>query len=532
MRRACAMRRHGLRDAPNVLEFDPYFANNAYATRTLCCSVINFPAQQQGHSNCASATTHGGRVRHIELNRSTCKYLQDYLCILCPSLLTCLSTGLLTSTQKVNFISAVKARFEVVTEAYLYRPETLDKVTHWIKKIEDLMADKKIPVSGQLELFIKIEDEDCAYYFVDHASRAESWLEGIDTDDLGLPPVVSLSQLNILCEELYWSHVEHFPMYTGLDRNAVDSLVCVFTHAICDQMTSQVSTFPYSQKECEAFVSLLRNSRDHLSDGNIVCTVGKNNSAVFITAKLTHHPLSPTMELNLYLTYYGQECSRLSRDQAVLYDSETKNQWVSTVASRISFKTADRYLAQLNDVFVDHLVYSEQWKSMVTGCLQDWRGASQGAFLGLMLHLFFVALTPSLSLAAASASLFVASFFGSTVLIHRYAPLQGICAAEAMDYLEAIQSPTFKFQFVALAFALPHALNLWGTLVLFVNCIFMLATCFGTDFAAGMSVVAILAFLLFQWTTSERFNMSLTSIHDKFRAKFSRNQDDLYTSEV
>ncbi|KAF7334018.1 hypothetical protein MVEN_02307000 [Mycena venus] len=424
--------------------------------------------------------------------------------------------------------------FRVVTEAYLYRPETLDQVTRWIKKIEDLMADKNFPVSGQLELFIKIEDEDCAYYFVDHATRAESWLEDIDTDNLGLPPVVSLSQLHILCEELYWSHVEHFPMHAGLDRNTLDSLVCVFTHAICDQMTSRVSTFPYSQKECEAFVNLLKNSRDHLSDGSIVCTVGKNHPAVFMTEKLTHHPLSPTMELNLYLTNYGQECSRLSRDQAVFYDRDpkAKNQWVSTVASRLSFKTADRYLVQLNDVFVDHLVYSEQWKSMVTGCLQDWRGASHGAFLGLMLHLFFLALTPSPSLAVASASLFVSSLLGSTLMIHRYAPLQGISATEAMDYLEAIQSPTFKFQFVALTFALPHALNLWGTFVMFVNCIFMLATRFGTGFAAGISVVAVLAFLLFQWTTSERFNMSLTSIYDKFRAKFSRNQDDLYTSAV
>ncbi|KAJ7862478.1 hypothetical protein B0H14DRAFT_2505724 [Mycena olivaceomarginata] len=407
--------------------------------------------------------------------------------------------------------------FRVVTEAYLYRTETLDQVTRWIKKIEDLMADKNFPVSGQLELFIKIEDEDCAYYFVDHATREESWLDDIDTDSLGLPPVVSLSQLNILCEELYWSHVEHFPMHTVLDRNTLDSLVCVFTHAICNQMTSRVSTFPYSQKECEAFVGLLKNSRDHLSDGNIVCTVARLWSLIC---------------RNRYLTYYGQESSRLSRDQAVLYDPETKNQWVSTVASRISLKTADRYLVQLNDVFVDHLVYSEQWKSMVTSCLQDWRGASHEAFLGLMLHLFLLALTPSPSLTVASASVFVASLLGSTLLIHRYTPLQGISAVEAMDYLEAIQSPTFKFQFVALTFALPHALNLWGTLVMFVNCIFMLATRFGTGFAAGISVVAVLAFLLFQWTTSERFNMSLSSIHDEFRAKFSRNQDDLYTSEV
>ncbi|KAJ7792409.1 hypothetical protein B0H14DRAFT_2931374 [Mycena olivaceomarginata] len=362
----------------------------------------------------------------------------------------------------------------VVTEAYLYRPETLDKATRWIKRIEDLIAEKEFPASHHLELFIKLEDEDCAYYLIDHVTHAASWLETIDTDDLGLPPVVSLSQLNILCEELYWIHLEHFPMHGGISSDTLNSLICVFTHAICDQMTSRVSTFPYTKQECEGFIIL--------SDGNIVCAVARLWGLICEsrTVYSPDHCLTG-IGRNRYLTQYGQEHSRLSRDQAVLWDPETKNPWVSTVASRISFTTSDRYLAQLDDVFVDHLVYLEQWKSMVTGCLRDWRRASLGAFLALMLHIFLLALTPSLSL--------------------------------AMDYLEAIQSPTFKFQFVALMFALPHTLNLWG-------------------FAAGISLVALLAFLAFQWTTSETFNLSLTRIHDKFRAKFSRNQDASYASVV
>ncbi|KAF7357134.1 hypothetical protein MSAN_01307800 [Mycena sanguinolenta] len=254
-----------------------------------------------------------------------------------------------------------------------------------------------------------------AYYLVDHSTHAESWLENIDTDDLGLPPVVSISQLNILCEELYWNHVEFFPMHSSLSREILDSLICVFTHAICDQMTSRVSTFPYSKQDCEAFVSVLKNSRDHLSDGNIICTIAS------------------------------------------------------------------------------------------TSCP---------------------------SLAIASASLFVASLLASTLLLNRYVPLQEVTAEQAMDYLEAIQSPTFKFQFIALVFALPHPLNLWGTLVLFANCIFMLALNFGTGFAAGISIVALLAFIAFQWITSDRFNLSLARTHEMFHAIVFRNPDASYTSEV
>jgi hypothetical protein len=145
-----------------------------------------------------------------------------------------------------------------------------------------------------------------------------------------------------------------------------------------------------------------------------------------------------------------------------------------------------------------------------------------------MLHIFLLALTPPPSLAVASASLFVTSLLASTLLVNRYAPLQGVAAAQAMEYLEAIQSPAFKFQFVALVFSLPHTLNLWGTLAIFLNCIFMLATCYSTGFAAGVCVAAFLAFLAFQWTTCKRFNLAIAGL----RAKFSRNQDALYMSMV
>ncbi|KAJ7231978.1 hypothetical protein C8J57DRAFT_1384368 [Mycena rebaudengoi] len=390
--------------------------------------------------------------------------------------------------------------FRVVTEAYIYRPDVLDKAICWIQKIEDRITDKRIAISNQTELFIKLEDEDCAYYLVDHTTNAQFWLEDIETEtnDLGLPPVVSTSHFSIVCEELYWSHVERFPMHIGgLSLETLDSLVCVFMHAICDQMTStsRVSTFPYSKEECEGFVTLLKNSR------------------------VAH---------NRYLTHFGQEYSRLSRDQTILYGPEISRQWISTVASLLSLKTSDRYLVRLNDVFVDHLVYAEQWKAMVTDCLRDWEGASHRAFTALMLHQFLLALTSNPTLAAASASLFGASLLVSILLIHRYEPLVGIDATRATCYLESIQSRTFKFQFVALVFALPHILQLWGTLVFFANCIFMLANSFGTVFAAGFSVLAFVTVLVFQWTTSDSFNWSLTRFNSsvrQIRAKFCRNQN-------
>ncbi|KAF7318902.1 hypothetical protein HMN09_00226000 [Mycena chlorophos] len=259
----------------------------------------------------------------------------------------------------------------VVTEAYMYRKDVLDSVLSWVKQIEDVAFKNGFPVSPHIELFLKLEDDDdCAYYFVDHSTRAQTWMEDIDTEDLGLPAVVSVSQLNLICEELYWSHVEHFPMHlSALPVATIDSLICVFTHAMCDQMTSRVSTFPYSKQECESFLSLLKNAREHSCDGNIICTVARLWSLIC---------------RNRYLTFYGEEFARLSRDQAVLYDPATKHEWISTVAARVSFQTSSRYLQRLNDVFVDRIVYAEQWGMLLTGCLRDWRSTSYEAFFGVI----------------------------------------------------------------------------------------------------------------------------------------------------
>ncbi len=99
------------------------------------------------------------------------------------------------------------APFAVVTEAYLYHAENMVKVALWTKKIESLLDEKNISVTGNMELFMKIEDDDCAYYFIDHATRTEFWLDAIETDALGLPDVASPSHLSTVFKTADLSHI-------------------------------------------------------------------------------------------------------------------------------------------------------------------------------------------------------------------------------------------------------------------------------------------------------------------------------------
>lgn len=85
-----------------------------------------------------------------------------------------------------------------------------------------------------------------------------------------------------------------------------------------------------------------------------------------------------TLASHKFSTHYGQEHARLSRDQAILIAPVPSFGWVSALSSAITFRTSDAYLARLEDIFVDNLVYAEQWRPFMRVCLRDWKGTSFG----------------------------------------------------------------------------------------------------------------------------------------------------------
>lgn len=47
------------------------------------------------------------------------------------------------------------------------------KVSIWITTIKELVVQRNIVLSDSVELFLQIDDDNCAYYFVDHVTRTE-----------------------------------------------------------------------------------------------------------------------------------------------------------------------------------------------------------------------------------------------------------------------------------------------------------------------------------------------------------------------
>ncbi|KAK6996633.1 hypothetical protein R3P38DRAFT_3069521 [Favolaschia claudopus] len=360
----------------------------------------------------------------------------------------------------------------VVTEAFLYRPETFDIACRWIEHLErrvlEIMAN-----SEDMELFIELDGQSCGYYFVDHATCSQFWLESSDTDQLGLPQVASTSQLKIVLEELYWVHVEHFPMHLSpLPIQKLEDLVAVFSHGLCDQMTSRDSTFLYPAKDCESFVRVLHGCRDNMSNGHTTWIIG---------SKWDH---------NRYLTFYSQEYSRLSRTQSVLWNPEQRYPWISKAMSYLTFNISRAHQTSLDDVFVDHMVYEDQWEKLAENCLQQ-------------LHLPFLLLkSPHQYLPIISTTAFGGALGYSIVLQHTVEPLKKLSASDAMNYLESIHSPVFKFQWTAFAFSFPKALLLWGYTMLFVDYFSMIPQFLGPAMALCLLGLLLLGVVILYSATS------------------------------
>jgi len=384
----------------------------------------------------------------------------------------------------------------VVTEARMYDPKTADKVCAWATEVERQAESQGFVLgSKNMELFLEIDENNCSYYLVDRATATLFWLTEYTTTELGLQSVVSDSHLKLLLEAQYWSHIENFCMhFGGLPQKAIDDLILVFLHAHGDNLTSNLSTFPYTATQCENFLKLLNMSRDYIHEGHVVAYVGRIWSVIFY---------------NRYETHYGQEQSRLSRDCAILSDDSTEEvQWTRRLLSLLSFRTSIRYLETLDALFVDKFVYAHAWTTFMKTCLTTWRQDCCASAMLLLLHIVCFFHPVSTVLAYISSLLASTSLLTGMLLIHRHEKLEVVEAQEAQAYLSGIRSDHFKFQGVAAAYSLPRVLSLLGLITFFSQWLVLIWENNSEIFAIPL-ILLVLAFFLWlqQTTTTTRGNV-------------------------
>lgn len=91
----------------------------------------------------------------------------------------------------------LSAPFKAVTFENLYDEETFEKVARWCSYIEQLSIDRNVFLPDSSELYVQLEEDGgCLYYFIDHASRTQFWIESVDTYNMEIWAPVSQSNLS------------------------------------------------------------------------------------------------------------------------------------------------------------------------------------------------------------------------------------------------------------------------------------------------------------------------------------------------
>jgi len=297
----------------------------------------------------------------------------------------------------------------------MYNSQVAEKITAWIHRIHKETSSKGTYVSESAELFLQLEGEDCWYYFADHTARTLFWLDDYVASDLGLLKVVSESNMKYQLEEQYWTHVDYHCMHKiPFQVNIVEEMIGQLIHASGDQLTSSVSTFPYTFQECKRFLKLLVPARDRPIDGHVVSLVAR------IASVVAH---------NRYWTSYGQAQPRLSRDSAILEEDVRSSEWAAKASSAVTLRTADFFRNRLNTIFTDNYVYVTDWQNLMTSAMAKWKGAFTQS-LGLLMYVLLLTLRCS-CLTDASPSGFIfsvsSSQFPNRSLLVRPPPLARAC---------------------------------------------------------------------------------------------------------
>ncbi|KAI0366832.1 hypothetical protein BV20DRAFT_1123971 [Pilatotrama ljubarskyi] len=339
----------------------------------------------------------------------------------------------------------------LVTDAYMYSTAVQDKVMRFAGAVAKVMEMKHITLSPSAEVYLSPSDdqEECYYYIADHSSRALSWLEEVDLDQLCIPDVVSESHLRYALADLYWQHVEQFPCHRldSLSLN-VEELIAIFVHGEGDHMTSMNSTFPYVAKECKQFVRVLEAAKQRLDQPPSVCIVAR------LWSIASRHRLQ---------THYGQERSRLSRDQLILDLPETQTSRIFAGVSHLLLGIPQVYAEKLQSLFCDEIVFVHPWRDFMSGCREEWQQYLTWS-LGLSIcNALLLALSPASGvIAALSLACCAITLLASLTLLLRYNDAHRWCADQAASFLIASKDGCSGYRRVALAFSAPRAAFIWA----------------------------------------------------------------------
>ncbi|KAK7676781.1 hypothetical protein QCA50_020249 [Cerrena zonata] len=375
-----------------------------------------------------------------------------------------------------------------IIEQPMQDPKVQERVLSWSSKIVEILKERAIvlPPSAEIYLNTSEDGETCWYYIADHDSKVISWIEPVSTADIGLRPSVSDEHIRFALNECYWNHVEYYSAHDcGVIDLQMDNLFSVLVQCKTDQLTSEDSTFPFSAQKCEDFLQVIRDCRAIESPDitRIRWSIAR------IWGLVCNHR---------FMTHYGQQTARLSRDQLILDVPEAKEGRMFRLQSRMLFSIPKHYNVSLEKLFSDAIIYQTEWREFIPKCRDEWTLSTALSFAVLICNLIILGSSHgSQALSKVSTAFSAAAVSAGTVLLTKHQRSGMWTAAQAATYLTYAHNGSSGFHSLACQFSLPRALLLWALAAFSLQVPFLFADMSDHSMLVILGTALVLCFIIY-----------------------------------
>ncbi|KAI6116134.1 hypothetical protein F5141DRAFT_648567 [Pisolithus sp. B1] len=307
----------------------------------------------------------------------------------------------------------------------------------------------------------------CCYYFVDHANRSLFWLDEWDAPGVfsACKGVETLSHRGLAIQAHYWGHWDLYPTGCKVTEELMQEAKDMIVHAICDHLTSNVSSAPHNAEELKGFLGLLDHVKPNRPDEQ-----DRGHGAVVFGR------IMKIFYLNYYLNFHGEPCARLNFDQSV-HGWKYRPSTMMTICTPLLFFSPMTSIRNLNSIFVDRIVSKEKWNAFINRMNTYLTNTNLLATVLLNANVGFLSIhtvddgngttlrqiSSYLSLMASLSSILV----GLILVRHNRTESQNFVFAAA-KFLASLWHPKHGLEVLAILYGLPHAFLLWGMLLFFI----------------------------------------------------------------
>jgi len=254
-------------------------------------------------------------------------------------------------------------------------------------------------------------------------------------------------------------------MHMTLPVEVEEELVAVLTHACIDCMTSDLSTVPYTQEQCQAYIKLIPNMPEsEKTDGYRNCVLARIWSEI---------------DGNYFVNLHGESHARLSRIQRLLPEPSVESTPFTNGIRKMMLHTPDYYHRLLCDLWVDKISHAGHWRLFILNLTSEWKSTALWTLIFMVsatiifsttlfaTHNTVNSIVQTTSMTSISMSL--TSLAASLFLVRRHQGQVDSSAPELGDYLETVYNERFGFQPLAMVFALPYATCIWSLIFLILS---------------------------------------------------------------